>query len=194
MSISFPLYAQAIEGIYDAIKEVADAEYAEDPVLGFEVSKNRARPYIESVTNKALVNILLNKVDPISKESSEYGEMQTATYHLDMYVRGSDTDLVPADESAIIRLQLLTSQVMFAIKAMKNVRFNISVGKIRRRIESSLQFYDIEDDRQSSSMYAPARYIFSCDFPYAPDDIISPALQTVDLEIIDSWRVQFNYS
>lgn len=193
MSVPFPLYAQAIDGIYDAIKEVADAEAIIDPVLGFVVSKNRARPYIESVTNKALVNVLLNKVDPTGM-SSQYAERLTATYHLDMYVRGADTVLIPADESASTRLQLLTGQVMFAVKAMKNIRFNLDVGQIARNIESSLQFYELEDDRQSSSMYAPARYIFKCDFPYSPEDIISPALKTLDVDLVDSWRVQFNFS
>ena len=194
MSIAMPLYAQVIDGIVAALEEVAAAEAAEDPALNFEVSKNRGRPYIESQTKKALVNVLLNKVDPDTDRSSVlHGTMEKATYHLDMYVRGTDNDLTPADEAAVIRLQLLAGQVRHAITAMKNARFNLAVGKIEPRIESSLQFYELEDDRQASSIYAPARYMFSCYFPYTPADISPPALETIDIEIINLWRTQFNY-
>jgi len=141
--IAMPLYAQVIGGIVAALEDVAAAEAAIDPALNFEVSKNRGRPYIESQTNKALVNVLLNKVEPDTDRSSTlYMKMQKATYHLDMYVRGEDTSLVPADVIAVERLQKLTGQVEDAITDMKNTRFNLQTGQIDQRIESTLQRLD----------------------------------------------------
>lgn len=194
MSIPLPLYSTVITGMKNAIDEVRVSESAINTALDFEISINRSRPYIESVNNKALVNILLNKVAPDRERSSKHNKIHMATYYFDMYVRGSDSDLIPADETAVLRLHLLTAQIEFALTAMKNARFGLPVGQIDSRIDLDLEFYTIEDDRESTSPFAPARFIMVCYFPYNPEDVQAPGLTSVNIKLLEEWNIKFNYT
>lgn len=193
MSIEMPLYAQAISGIKAALEEVAQDEAAINPALNFLISANRSRPYIEGVKNKALVNVLLFKVGTDPKSSS-HNKIHRAVYHLDMYVRGTNSELTPPDEAAMERLHLLTAQVEYAITRMKNHRMGLAVGEISPEVETTLQYYPHEGE-DSAGVYAPARFEMVCKFPYTvPDDAERTDLSRIDIELLEEWTVRFDYT
>ena len=193
MSIALPLYYDVMPGMEAAIEEVRAAEAIVAPARNFEISLNRGRPYIESVEKKALVNILLKKVETDSERSSKHQKVHKGIYHFDMYVRGTTTDLEPADESSMLRLLLLSAQVESALTAMKNQRFGLTVGKIDRRIALDLEIYPFEDPRESASTYAPARFTMECFFPYSPSDLELPDLESLDIKMLEDWNTKFIY-
>lgn len=193
--ISIPLYSTVMDGMESAVKEVADSEKAINTARYFIVEKNRSRPEIEDVNRKAIVNILLDKVETDTERSTKHLKIHKATYHFDMYAKGDGKDMSPADEVAAIRLHLLTAQVEYGITAMKNARFGLQVGQIDGSIETFLQFFSSEDSKESTSIFAPARFIMICYFPYYPAGLENlPDLDTVDIKLLEDWNLQFDYT
>lgn len=199
MAIEIPLYAQVLTatgGIIDALEEVAASEAAESAALNFSVANGRSRAYVETVQNKALVNVMLYSVEPDTERSSIYQQMDKVTYHVNMYVKGSDTNLNPADEAATTRLHLLTGQVRYAITQLKNKNFGLAMGKIDSRVGVSLQFFP-HDGEESASVYAPARLVLTLYFPYQAADtaprtaIASVKTTSISSELLEIWATRY---
>jgi len=188
--IAMPLYNTVIDGIVNALTAVAEEEAA---WAYFEVSKNRSRPYIESVTNKALVNIVLDSIETDSARSSLQNKMHKATYFIDMYVKGNTGEVLePADEVATDRLHLLTAQVEYALTHKSNNRFGLAIGQVENRSEITLKFYSLQDEN-SAAVYAPARWTMILYFPYAPAEATPEALEQLNVNV-QKWQQRYIYT
>jgi hypothetical protein len=181
-----------MDGIEAALKAVSAAEKL-DGAEDFEVSKNRSRPYIEGAHNRALVNIMLDKVETDVSRSDIHEKTHRATFNFDMYVIGENDGLEPADEKAMSRLMLLTAQVEYAITALANICFGLQVSEIDYRNETALQFYPHEDD-DSTAVYAPARMTLVLYFPYKVADLSNlPSLTRISMQALNDLALQYDY-
>jgi hypothetical protein len=200
MAIGYPIYSTIItgtDGIMDALEEVAASEAAESAARNFSVENGRSRAYVETVKNKALVNVVLYSVEPDRERSSIHQQLDRVTYHVNMYVKGNDDSLTPADAAATNRLHLLANQVRYALTQLKNRDFGLTVGQVDTRASSiSIQFYPHEDEN-SASVYAPARAVMTVYFPYDLADtatktaIASVKATSVSADDLEIWAMRY---
>ncbi len=203
--VSLPAYAVVRENIKDLIQEVATAEAAVASWRGFTVCKDRTRPWLEKEQKavKALVNIITDSKEAIGNARYKKDEV---TFFIDLYAFGRAknvtvegvTSLLPADEAAAARLDLLVEQVEFALTRMKNHDLGITAGMISRNISSTLQFWSQEAE-DSTGQYAPARFTIRVNLAYTVADdgttaAISKLTTTTTLaEGLESWKQDFTY-
>jgi len=193
MSDLYPLASKCVDNIATILEDFAAAQAEEEEGLFFEVTKNRNRPYIEEIRNKALVNIILFDIQPI--DATAHGVSDRATIYIDMYARGKRCNLTPSDEVAIKRLHLLTGQVRYALTDKKNAYLGMNPREIKRDYKMPLYFYNNEPvGDEANESYAPARYMMNNDFVYTPADLTGlPTLGEFDIELLDEFKRAFKY-
>ena len=180
MAVAIPAFSTLKANIKTMIETVATAENAVDIERNFTVSKDRFRPWIENQQDTALVNIMIDSVRSAGG-SAKFGSVDAVNVNVDMYVLGFPLEttnegtgvvsLVPADEKAAERLDLLINQVRFALTRMLNSNFGFSDPKTidAKPATLALQIYT-QEGTQESGNYAPARWTFSVNLPYKPED------------------------
>jgi hypothetical protein len=169
------LWVKAQEGIVALLKDVASQQAIIDPLYNFSVLYNQYRPSIENLSDGAFVNVLIGDVVPSNDTNSSKNHI--VKYFIDCYYLGeneeSDDDprpLVPADETASQRLQYLCAMVESGLTALSNYYYSLNSGEIMP-MSIDLNFNEVIDAKDSYTPYAPARFIYSCMFPYEPKSL-----------------------
>jgi hypothetical protein len=211
MAVSMPLYATVKSNIKTFLEAVADEEKTISAGRNFAVTKDRWRPWIEKEQNIALVNIMVDGIEPVANRSAAktYMLMKT-TFNLDMYVMGTAEEqgiydeedeligvsVLPADEKAQERLDLLIMQVLHGIMRLKNADFGLAPGKIEPSISPSLQMYSQEAEA-TYGQYAPARWTFDLNLPYYPaDDAALVKITEINVafeQALETWSLKYKY-
>lgn len=187
--ISLPLWTQLKTNLVAILEEVATAEALVDPGRNFIVTRDRWRPWIESQQNVAMVNVMVDSIEPGGGGSRRYLRDE-ATVNLDLYALGTyeeqDGELTPADEIAAARLDLLAEQTRHAILRMVNRDFGFPAGQVDTgNLQLSLLIYSQERE-EVAGQYAPARWTFRVGLPYFPAEA-----ETIDMTQLDVNLQQF---
>ena len=202
--INYPLWKQLKTNIVTILEEIAAEENAVDPGRNFIVTRDRWRPYIESQQGTALVNIMVQNVGANSDRSgNRQNYLDTVNVYIDMYAIGLAGEVLPADEIAADRLDLLTAQVREGITRLKNIDLGFprdSTGGflIDWSGSADLTMYD-QDQEDSTGQYAPARWSFNVEMPFIPTDNndyvdLDQLNLTVTDDSLELFKVQFNYT
>jgi hypothetical protein len=175
MAILPPLWSTLKTNIVTELTAIAAEENAVSPGRNFLVQKDRWRPWIEAQQNTPLVNVMVQTVGQDSARSANRrSSMDEITINVDMYALGKGGETLPADEVAAERLDLLIAQVREGLTRLDTNDFGftrdpITGWSIDRNINFSLTYYDQENE-QASGQYAPARWSFSVNMPFIPND------------------------
>jgi len=193
MTVERPLYARAVDEMVAILQNTADNDAALNHAFYFEVSKYRSRPYIESLHNKAFVNIRIDKIETDGSQTSIHSRVHKVTFNIDLYAKGNNNDEEYEDTAAAERLIWLIAQVETAIYNLKNSNFGLATGEIvRAAADYSCQFYSTESD-ESSSTYSPARISFTCTFPYKFQEFAPDSLSSIETGLLKDWSLLFRY-
>jgi hypothetical protein len=204
MAVARPAYNTLKKNIKTILQEVATAEAIASPSRAFTVERDRWRPWIENQRSTALVNIMVDSVNPTPGGGTRQYQPQHVNVNIDMYVLGTDQDqvsstgavtLVPCDEVAADRLDLLIAQVQFGITRMLQHDFGFTAGLIGRSNAPSLTLYPQEGDQETGN-YAPARWSLAVDLPYYPvDDGTTVALTELNIsfDADEPWGLKYLY-
>jgi hypothetical protein len=206
MAVAMPAYSTLKTNLKTILEAVATAEAAESAARNFTVTKDRWRPWIENQQDVALVNVMIDSIQPAGGGSRRYSTQQV-TVNFDMYVLGTTEEqvntgagtytVIPADENAALRLDLLIAQVQYAITRMVNQDFGMGAGKVGFSLGGlRLQVYSQEAE-EATGQYAPARWSMDVTLPYYPtDDAETNAIAEIDLtmaQALESWAVKYTY-
>lgn len=204
MAIARPAYNTLKKNIVTILQEVATTETIVSPSRAFSVSRDRWRPWIENQRSTALVNVMVDTIIPTSGGGTRFYKPEHVNINVDMYVLGTDEDqlasdgtvtLVPCDEVAADRLDLLVAQVHFGLTRMIRCDYGFPAGKIGTGFPLSLNMYPQEGDQESGN-YAPARWSLAVDLPYyAEDDGATVALTelNVSFDAVEPWGLKYTY-
>ena len=202
--ISYPLWTQLKINIVTILEEIATEETLVSAARNFIVAKDRWRPWVEAQQKIALVNILVQTVGQNTERSANRTSgLDDITVMVDMYALGEAGEVLPADEVAADRIDLLTAQVREGLTRLKNSDFGFSKDPdngflIDRNINFDLTMYDQENE-QATGQYAPARWSFVVQMPYIPTDnndynnLTELNIQVKD-ETLDLYALQFTYT
>jgi hypothetical protein len=187
------------------LKAIAAEEKIVDPAREFLAEEARWRGWVEKQQSIALVNVILDSVQPAQAGSgSRHSKMFDATINLDMYVLGTYveqtiegvTSVMPADRVAASRLYLLTAQVLHAITRKDNQDLGFVPGTIGVFGNLSLSLWSQENE-QATGQYAPARWSFTVGVPFVPQEGPDlPDLTELNIEmkqLLESWGAKFTY-
>lgn len=175
MAIDYPLWTTLKANIVTALNEIATEEAAVSPARNFIVQQNRWRPWVEQQQKVALVNVLVQTVIQDGERSSaRVSSLDNVTVFVDMYALGRGGSVLPADEIASDRIDLLVNQVREGLYRLKNAYFNFPVDQadgpvIDSDLDFTLTYYDQENE-QTTGQYAPARWAFDVQLAYIPTD------------------------
>ncbi len=195
--INYPLWTTLKENVKTALEAIATEETAISTARSFSVVSDRWRPYIESESQVALVNIMVQAVSQDSDRSgSKRNSLDDVEIVIDMYVIGGAGELLPSDEFAAKRLDLLTAQVREGLTRLAGQDFGM-IGYIDRSLNMSLSIYDQESET-STGQYAPARWTMNVQTPFIPTDNNSyNDLTELNIDVKESdlevWAVRFTY-
>jgi hypothetical protein len=202
-AIALPAWATLKTNIVAILRAVAAEEAAVDARRNFRVSNSRWRPWIESQQNVALVNVMIDAVEPdTTRSGTRRYKTDLVTVNLDLYALGTYEEqagvLTPADEVAALRLDLLAAQVRSAITRMKNTDLGFTTGSCDSLgVVATLQIYSQERE-ESIGQYAPARWTFAVAMPYYPEESTDGvALSELNIEFsraLESWGLKYSYS
>jgi len=182
--IAYPLWTDLKANVVAALEAVAAEEAAVSAGRNFQVTKDRWRPWIEGQQNTALVNVMTQTVDLNDERSgSRRNALDNIRVNVDMYALGKGGDVLPADELAALRVDLLAAQVREALTRLNDSDFGFTrenpaysaiiaeYGQlIDRDLNFQLTYYDQENE-QSAGQYAPARWSFVVRMPFIPNDL-----------------------
>lgn len=203
--IDFPLWYQLKTNIVTALQEIAAEETIIDSGRNFDVAKDRWRPWIEEQQNVALVNVMVQTVGQESERSANRRNgLDNITVNIDMYALGEAGEILPADQIAAERLDLLVAQVREGVTRLDLNDFGFppdpTYGHIIDRNQNfSLTYFDQESE-QTTGQYAPARWTFSVFMPFIPKDLRQfpgldpgeyPELTEVNVSVKDDSLEQF---
>ena len=204
MAVARPTYSTLKKNIVTILQEVATAEAIVSASRAFTVQRDRWRPWIENQQSVALVNVMVDSVSPAAGGGTKFYTPDHVTVNIDMYVLGTEQDqvsalgvhtLVPVDEVAADRLDLLIAQVRFGLTRMLRQDFGFAAGKIGRAIGMNLTLYP-QEGSQDAGNYAPARWSFTVDLPYyAEDDGATVAIEelNVSFDAAEPWGLKYTY-
>lgn len=172
--INYPLWTQLKANIVTLLKEVATEETLVDPERNFIVERDKYVPWIEAQQNLSLVNVMVKNVNPNSGRSgSKSSVMDDIEIMIEMYSIGKAGEVLPVDQVAADRLDLLTAQVREALTRLKQRDYlfpRTANGLIIDNNNSfNLTFFD-QVSEQSTKQYAPAQYGFTVQMPFIPTD------------------------
>lgn len=200
--INYPLWTQLKTNIVTLLEEVATEETLIDPARNFIVEKDRYRPWIEAQQTIPLVNVMVQNTDTNSGRSgNKSSTMDNVNVIVDMYAIGQAGEILPADQVASDRLDLLTAQVREALTRLKERDYLFARTANGLVIDGnnnfSLTYYDQESE-QATRQYAPARWSFTVQMPFVPTDNNNFADLTelnisVKQDDLVSFGARFNY-
>jgi hypothetical protein len=201
--INYPLWVQLKTNLVTILTEIATEENIVDTARNFTVGKDRWRPWIEAQQKVSLVNIMVTGVGQDSGRSgNRTGSLDEINVVVDMYALGKAGEILPADQIAADRIDLLTAQVREGLTRFKNMNLGFTKDpvhgwQIDRNINFALTYYDQENE-QSTGQYAPARWSFDVKMPFIPTDNndyvdldeLNVSVKKGDLE---NFALRFNY-
>ena len=194
-----PLWTILKTNIVTELLAVAAEEAIVDPARNFLVGKDRWRPWIEAQQNVPLVNVMIQTVGQIPERSANRrSSLDDISINVDMYALGEGGNVLPSDQLAADRLDLLVAQVREGLTRLDTNDFgfvrDVDGGIIiDRNLAFSLTYYDQENE-QSTGQYAPARWNFNVAMPFIPND----KRVYIDLEelnvTLEQYALRFNYT
>jgi hypothetical protein len=192
------LWDTAQEGIKIQLQAVSTSQAAINSDYAFTVEQDLYRPSIEDATiNNHLVNIYIAQVTSDGNDTN-FLKNHIVVYNIDCYVQGKyETDpdtsaLVPADEVAVARLKYLCAMVEFGLTKLANFYKGLGSGNIMPD-KIDLIFDPVVDAAESATPYAPARFTFTCKFPYTPQDLENlPDLDRAKADLTN-WATEYIY-
>lgn len=202
--INYPLWVQLKTNIVTQLTAIAVEETIVSPGRNFTVSKDRWRMWIEAEQNISLVNIMVSNVGQDSGRSQNRNStLDQIDVVVDMYALGNAGEVLPFDEVAASRIDLLTAQVREGLTRLKFSDFGFSKDPeqgfiIDHNIDFTLTYYDQENE-QSTGQYAPARWSFSVLMPFIPTDNndyvdLEELNVSVSDETLELYAMKFNYN
>lgn len=202
--INYPLWYQLKKNIVIQLEAIATEERAVAAARDFEVSVDRWRPFIEAQQKKALVNIMVNNVGQVSERSANRrSSLDDITINADMYAIGKGGELLPADEVAADRLDLLVAQVREGLTRLTFSDFGFSLdSEFGHIIDHSLNFqlnYFDQESQEATGQYAPARWSVNVSMPFIPvDDRTYEDLEELNVSVSDEtlalYEMKFEYT
>lgn len=197
--IAYPSWYPLKANIVSILKVIAAEEKAEETTRDFVVEKDRWRPWIESQQLIPLVNVMVQGVNQDSGSSAaRIYSTDEITINVDMYALGRAGEVLPADQIASERLDLLVAQVREGLTRLDLMAFGFEEGTIERSLNFTLSYYDQENE-QATGQYAPARWSFNVKTPFYPEDkrdYVDLSELNVDIndDLAELYKLKFNYS
>lgn len=195
--IALPSWHYLKSNIQSILTAISTEEAAIDPHRAFLVTRDRWRGWVESQQNIALVNILADSVEPSGGGSHHY-QQDRVVVNIDMYAFGTYEEktgsLLPADEVAAARLDLLIAQVREGLTRKNNIDLGFNPGRLSRE-SLALQFWSQERE-DTLGQYAPARWVLTVQCPYVPTDQDLPRLEEINLmfeQTLEAWGLKIAY-
>lgn len=172
--INYPLWTQLKTNIVTLLKEVAVEETIVDPARNFIVERDKYVPWIEAQQNLSLVNVMVKNANTNGGRSgSKSSVMDDIEIMIEMYSIGKAGQVLPVDQVAADRLDLLTAQVREALTRLKQRDYLFPRTANGLIIDNNnnfnLTFFD-QVGEQSTKQYAPAQYGFTVHMPFIPTD------------------------
>ncbi len=200
--ISYPLWFTLKDNIKTILETIATEETIIDSARNFEVEKDRWRPWIEEQQSVPLVNIMVQTVGTNTPRSSNRrSTLDDVTVNIDMYALGEAGEVLPPDEIAAKRLDLLIAQVREGLTRLAQTDFlfekdpDFGFPIDRENVDFSLTYYDQENE-QATGQYAPARWTFIVQLAFIPTDNNTYNALTelnVSLEDLTDFSLKFTY-
>ncbi len=202
--ISYPLWTTLKTNIVTILEAIATEETLVNAARNFNVTKDRWRPWVEAQQNVALVNIMVQTIAPnTDRSSNRRNTLDDVTVNVDMYALGKAGEVLPVDEVAADRLDLLTVQVREGLTRLKENDFLFTKDADngwaidREETNFNLIYYDQENE-QAAGQYAPARWTFTVQLAFIPvdnneyNDISELNVQVKD-DTLDLYALRFTY-
>lgn len=200
--IDYPLWFTLKNNIKTILETIATEETIVDSARNFEVEKDRWRPWIEAQQSVPLVNIMVQTVGlNASRSTNRRSTLDDVTVNIDMYALGEGGDVLPVDEVAAKRLDLLIAQVREGLTRLAQTDFGFTKDPDdgfpidRENADFTLTYYDQENE-QATGQYAPARWTFIIQMAFIPtDNNVYNALTelNVSLEDLTEFSLKFTY-
>jgi len=202
--INYPLWVTLKTNIKTQLEAIATEENLVSPARNFIVTKDRWRPWLEAQQKVALVNIMVQTVGIVSERStSRRATLDEVQLNVDMYALGEAGQVLPVDEVAADRLDLLVAQVREGLTRLNTIDFGFTKDPdhgwpIERDNNFSLTYYDQENENVTGQ-YAPARWSFNVRSVFIPEDKreyldLSELNVTVKDEMLEQYALKFNYT
>jgi len=202
--IDYPLWYTLKNNIVTILKAIATEENLVDAGRNFEIEKDRWRPWVEAQQNVPLVNVMVQTVgNNAERSSNRRNVLDDVTINVDMYALGEGGDVMPVDELAADRLDLLIAQVREGLTRLKQTDFGFTKDPDfgwpidRENIDFTLTYYDQENE-QATGQYAPARWTFIVQLVFVPvDDNVYAAITELNVSVkddtLEKYALRFTY-
>lgn len=202
--IDYPLWTPLKANIKTILEAIATEETIVSAARNFIVEKDRWRVWVEEQQKIALVNILVQTVGTnVDRSGSRRNTLNDINVMIDMYALGEAGEILPADEVAADRLDLLVAQVREGLTRLKESDFGFDVDSElgflidRGDTDFTLTYYDQENE-QSAGQYAPARWTFAVQMPFIPTDNndeidLTEINVSVKDETLEQYALRFTY-
>ena len=196
--IELPPWVLFKTNVVAILKVIAAEEKIVDPERDFIVNKDRYRPWIEAEQTLPLVNVMIQGMGQDSgRSSARTCSLDDIVVNFDMYVIGKAGEVLPVDEEAAQRLDLLVAQVREGLTRLDLIDFGFPIGTIDRSQNLTLTYYDQENE-QATGQYAPARWSMNVQFPFEPQDKkeyvdLSELNVSIPDELSEIYSAKFNY-
>ncbi len=200
--ISYPLWFTLKDNIKTILETIATEETIIDSARNFSVEKDRWRPWIEEQQSVPLVNIMVQTVNTNTERSSNRrNSLDDVAVNIDMYALGEAGEVLPPDEVAAKRLDLLIAQVREGLTRLAQTDFGFEKDPDfgfpidRENADFSLTYYDQENE-QATGQYAPARWTLIVQLAFIPTDNNTYNALTelhVSLEDLTDFSLRFTY-
>ena len=203
--ISYPLWHTLKANIVTILQAIATEETIVSSARNFLVQQDRWRPWIEAQQNIPLVNVMVQTVGMNTERSSNRrGVIDDVSVIIDMYALGKGGDVLPADELAADRLDLLIAQVREGLTRLKETDFGFTEDPVygfpidRSDADLTLTYYDQENE-QASGQYAPARWGFTVQLAFIPtDNNVYNDLEELNVSVkddtLEQYALRFTYT
>ena len=196
--IDYPLWYTLKNNIVIILKTIATEEAIVDSARNFAVEKDRWRPWVEAQQNVPLVNVMVQTIGlNTDRSSNRRNVLDDVTINIDMYALGEGGDVMPVDELAADRLDLLIAQVREGLTRLKQTDFGFTKDPDsgwpidRENTDFTLTYYDQENE-QATGQYAPARWTFIVQLVFVPvDDNVYAALTELNISVKDDTLEQY---
>jgi len=155
---AIPVYPWMIAQDYyvSVLNTVQAAQAAIDPEYGFEVGKNRIRPYISDPTKNMLVNCLIGNREDTN--FSRHDKDVQITFMFEFIARANDEGDNFAGEIVGERAQYLSAMIEFGLTALyNNVDPTIDIGAMDPR-GSNVKVIDPAEIRKTENLFVFGSY------------------------------------
>ena len=131
--IELPPWVQLKTNIVSILQIIAAEETIVDPARDFEVNKDRYRPWAEAQQTISLVNVMIQGMAQDSGTSSaRHCSTDEVAVIVDMYALGNAGEILPVDQEAANRLDLLVAQVREGLSRLDLIDFGFAPNPMVR--------------------------------------------------------------